>query len=63
VGLTDHRHDGARDQVPVRADVQRHDRLNVQHFLRAIEWAGVEIGVALKGNANEIRDRVLRFFR
>src|SRR5215831_1551773 len=31
IRLTDHRHDGARDQVPVCVDVQRHDRLNVKH--------------------------------
>jgi hypothetical protein len=59
VRLTDHRHDGAGDQVPVCVDVQRHDRLNVEDFLGAIERPGVEIGVALEWNADEIRDRVL----
>src|SRR5262249_17762083 len=34
--LTDHRHDGARDQVPVRIDVQRNDWLNIKHFLGAV---------------------------
>src|SRR3974390_2547729 len=44
VRLTDHGHDGARDQVPVFVDVQRNDRLNVENLLRAIEWPRVEIG-------------------
>jgi hypothetical protein len=63
VRLTDHGHDGARDQIPFRADMQRHDRLNVAHFLGSIEWSSIEIGVALKWNANEISDWVLRFLR
>jgi hypothetical protein len=61
--LTDYRHDGASDQVPVCADVQWHDRLDVQYFLRAVERPGVEIGIALERNADEIRDRILRFLR
>src|SRR6476660_4118324 len=38
--LTDHGHDGARDEVPVRVETQRYDRLNVEHFLGAVERPG-----------------------
>ena len=57
--LTDHGHDGARDQVPVCAEVQRHDWLNVKHFLGAVERPGIEIRVALERDADEIGDGVL----
>jgi hypothetical protein len=40
--------------------VHRHDWLNVEYFLRAIERPGIEIGVALERQADEIGDRVLR---
>lgn len=40
-----------------------HDRLDVQYFLRAVERPSVEIGIALEWNADEIRDRILRFLR
>jgi hypothetical protein len=59
VRLTDYGRDGARDQVPVCIDVQRHDRLNVEHFLGAIERPGAEIRVALERNADEIGDWIL----
>src|ERR1700750_2970172 len=61
--LTDHGHDGARDQVPVCVEAQRHHWLNVEHFLRAVERPGIEIRVALERNADEVGDRILRFLR
>ena len=58
--LTDHGHDGARDHVPVRVDVQRHDGLYLKHFLGAVERPCVEIRVALERNADEIGDFLAR---
>jgi hypothetical protein len=43
--------------------MQRYDRLNVQYFLRSAEWSGIEVGIALERNADEISDWVLRFLR
>jgi len=39
--------------------MHRHDWLNVEYFLRAIERSSVEIGVALERYADQIRYRVL----
>src|SRR5262245_55280436 len=60
-GLTDDGDNGARDQIPVRVQTQRYDRLNVEHFLGAVERPCVEIRIALERNTDEIGDRILRF--
>src|ERR1700742_4268407 len=44
--LTDHRDDGARDQIPIRVDAQRYDGLNVEHFLGAVVRPRVEVRIA-----------------
>jgi len=42
--------------------MQRHDRLDVEHMLGTIEGPGIEIGVELKGQTDQIRNGVLRTF-
>ena len=59
-GLPDQRQDGAGDDVPVVVDMDRDHRLDIQDFLRAVVRPDVEIGVALKGEAVEVADRVLQ---
>src|SRR5262249_10623912 len=41
----------------------RNDRLNVEHFLGALEWPSVEVRVALERNTDHIGDWILRLFR
>src|SRR5215468_1376305 len=61
--LTDHGHDGARDHIPVSAQMHWYDRLYIEYLLCAVERSCVEVCIALEGKADEIRDRVLRFLR
>ncbi|MBR0696159.1 hypothetical protein [Bradyrhizobium lablabi] len=42
--------------------MQRHDWLDVERLLGAVERPSVEICIALERNADEIGDRILRLF-
>jgi len=64
VFLVDQWNDGARDQVPLRADGERHHRLDVEHRLFALlRRAEVAVHVELERQADEVGDRVLRLSR
>ena len=58
--LVDDRHDGARDQVPVLAQLERDHRLEVEDVLGPLARAEVEVGVVLERHADQVGDRVLR---
>ena len=53
IWLTYHRNNRARNNVPVRIQTQRDDRLNVENILRPSEWTIVEVGIVLEGNTNQ----------
>jgi hypothetical protein len=53
VGLKDKRSDGAGDEVPVFAQLDRDDWLKLDHRVAiSIEWADIEIGNVLERNAD-----------
>jgi hypothetical protein len=58
--LRDDWQDWPGDQVPVRIEVDRVDRLNVEDVLLVVRVANVKIRIVLKGNADQIGDRILR---
>jgi len=58
--LVDHRKDWTGDQIPIRIEVSGIDRLDVEDILRVLGVADVEVGIVLKGNADQIGDRILR---
>ena len=47
----------------MRADVERHHRLEFENVLRAVVRPEAEIGIALERQDGEIADRILQFFR
>ena len=57
--LVDDGDDRAGDEVPVVADLERYDRLNVQHVEGLFVGAPLEVGVVLKRHADEAGDRIL----
>ena len=61
-GLRDDRSDPANDQVPVLADADGDDRLDVENILRAVIGANAEVGVVLKRDADQAGDGILRGF-
>ena len=63
LGLGDHRRDPAGDQVPIRIDRDWNDGLDVEDLLRRMKRPDTEIRIRLKWEADEVGDRVLRFFR
>ena len=57
----DHREDGANDDVPILADGNRNDRLDVGFVFHRVGRANAEVPVVLDGHADEIGDWVLKF--
>jgi hypothetical protein len=61
IRLFDDRHDGPGNQILIIRKLKRHHRLNVQHVLCAVVGLQAKIHVVLKGNADQIRHRILCF--
>ena len=59
-GLVDDRHDGPRDQVPVLAQADGYDRLDVENVCGGVVGADAEVEVVLERHADQVGDRVLR---
>jgi hypothetical protein len=57
------RHDHAKDDVCTLADPERHDWLNVEQRADRVPVAQAEVPVALKGQADQARNGVLRLLR
>ena len=60
--LVNDRHDGADDEVPIRADGDRHDRLDVAGVFHRAGRADAEVPIVLEGHADEVGDGILEFF-
>ena len=60
--LLDHGKNGPRNEIPVLIDADGNHRLDIEHILRAFEWAVVEIGIVLERQADQVADRVLGKF-
>src|SRR5262249_35065857 len=60
IWLTHHRDDRARNDSPLRIQMQWDNRLNIENVLRPSEWTIVEGGIVLKWNADQVRYRILR---
>ena len=58
--LIDQRDDQAVDPERLLVDLLRHDGLDVEHLLRVAAAARVEVHGVFEGQADEVRDRVLR---
>jgi hypothetical protein len=57
----DHRQDGANDKVPILAEGNRNDRLDIGFVFHRVGRADAEVEVVLNRDADEIGDGVLKF--
>jgi len=61
--LRDDRQNGADDQRPIRIEVYRHDRLDIEHEAPAVFRPIATIVVELERDADETGDRIGELFR